>query len=363
MLPRTKLEACQRRFEELEHLLCSREVLAEPSRLSKLNRERTELEPVVLAFGRLTNVEKQIDDDRAALNDPELADLAKEELPELERELSELEQQVQLLLLPKDPNESKNTIIEIRQGEGGEEAALFAADLFRMITRYAEKMRWTVEVLSLSEAGAGGYKEVIFSIAGPEVYARMRYEGGVHRVQRVPATEAQGRIHTSTATIAVLPEADEVEVVIDDKDLEISIAASGGPGGQGVNTTNSAVQIRHIPTGMIVKCQDERSQLKNKARAMKVLRARLLELEQRKADEALTAERRGMVGTAERSQKVRTYNYPQNRVTDHRIGLTLHKLDSIVAGNLEELIDALRAHRQAELLKGTLDNDEHDPHE
>ena len=355
MLPRAKLEAVERRYRELEHLLCSQEVLANHEQLSKLNRERTELEPVVSAFARLTDVERRIEEDRQALTDPELADLAKEELPGLERELGELEQEVRLLLLPKDPNESRNTVVEIRQGEGGEEAALFAADLFRMITRYAERRRWTVEVLSLSEAAAGGYKEVIFLVSGPDVYARLRYEGGVHRVQRVPATEAQGRIHTSTATVAVLPEADDVDVQIDDKDLEISIAASGGPGGQGVNTTNSAVQIRHIPSGIIVKCQDERSQLKNKARALKVLRSRLLEIEQRKAEEALSAERKGMVGSAERSQKVRTYNFPQNRVTDHRIGLTLHNIDAIVGGDLDEVIDALRAHRQAELLKGSTD--------
>jgi peptide chain release factor 1 len=356
MLPRAKLEAVQRRFQELEHLLCSQEVLTNHDRLSKLNRERTELEPVVNSFGRLLDLEKRIDEDKAALADPELADLVREELPLLEDERTRIEQEVQVLLLPRDPNESKNTVLEIRQGEGGDEAALFAADLFRMISRYAERKRWTVEVLSVSESSGGGYKEVIALVTGAEVYAGLRFEGGVHRVQRVPATETQGRIHTSTATIAVLPEADEVDVVIDDKDLEISIAASGGPGGQGVNTTNSAVQLRHIPTGLIVKCQDERSQLKNKARAMKVLRSRLLELEQRKADEAMSAERRGMVGSAERSQKVRTYNYPQNRVTDHRIGLTLHKLEAIVAGDLEELISALRAHRQAELLKGTTES-------
>ncbi|MBK6513052.1 MAG: peptide chain release factor 1 [Polyangiaceae bacterium] len=355
MLPRAKLEAVQRRYAELEHLLCSQDVLTDHAQLSKLNRERSELEPVVAAFGRLTGVERQIEEDRQALSDPELAELAREELPELERELERLESEVQVLLLPKDPNESRNTVVEVRQGEGGEEAALFAADLFRMITRYAERRRWSVEVLSLSEAAAGGYKEVIFLVSGPDVYARLRFEGGVHRVQRVPATEAQGRIHTSTATVAVLPEADEVDVQLDDKDLEISIAASGGPGGQGVNTTNSAVQIRHIPTGMIVKCQDERSQLKNKARALKVLRSRLLEIEQRKAEEALTAERRGMVGSAERSAKIRTYNFPQNRVTDHRIQLTLHKVDAVLGGDLDELVDALRAHRQAELLKGQND--------
>jgi peptide chain release factor 1 len=355
MLPRAKLEAVERRYEELEHLLCSPEVLGDRARLGKLNKERSDLEPIVGAWGRLLGVERRIEEDREALKDPELADLAREELGEHEAERDRLLQEVELLLLPKDPNDSKNVVVEIRSGEGGEEAALFAADLFRMLTRYAERHRWTVEVLSLSEASAGGYKEVIALVSGADVYSHLRYEGGVHRVQRVPATEAQGRIHTSTATVAILPEAEDVDVQIDDKDLEISIAASGGPGGQGVNTTNSAVQIRHIPTGMIVKCQDERSQLKNKARAMKVLRSRLLELEQRKADEALSAERRGMVGSAERAQKVRTYNYPQNRVTDHRIGLTLHKLEAIVDGDLDELVSALRTHRQAELLKGTQD--------
>jgi peptide chain release factor 1 len=353
MLPRAKLEAVQRRYSELENLLCSPAVLSDSNQLTKLNRERSELEPVVSAFGRLLALERRIEDDKQALADPEPAELAAAELPELEAEQRTLEQGVRVLLLPKDPNDSKNTVVEIRQGEGGEEAALFAADLFRMISRYAERNRWNVEILSMSEASAGGYKEVIALISGPDVYSKLRFEGGVHRVQRVPATEAQGRIHTSTATVAVLPEADEVDVQLDEKDLDISIAASGGPGGQGVNTTNSAVQIRHIPTGMIVKCQDERSQLKNKARALKVLRSRLLEIEQRKADEALSAERKNMVGSAERSQKVRTYNFPQSRVTDHRIQLTSHKLDAIMAGDLDELVGALRSHRQAELLKGT----------
>jgi len=354
MLPRAKLEAVQRRYQELEHLLCSQEVLSNIDRMSKLNRERSELEPVVAGFVKLLDLERRIDEDRAALSDPELAELVREELPQLESERERVEQQVQVLLLPRDPNDSKNTIVEIRQGEGGEEAALFAADLFRMIARYAERKRWTVEVLSVSESGAGGYKEVIFLVSGPEVYANLRFEGGVHRVQRVPATEAQGRIHTSTATVAVLPEAEDVDVTIDDKDLEISIAASGGPGGQGVNTTNSAVQIRHIPTGMIVKCQDERSQLKNKARAMKVLRSRLLEIEQRKADEAESAERRGMVGSAERSQKVRTYNFPQNRVTDHRINVTLYNLKAFIEGDMDELMDALYARDIEERLKREL---------
>jgi peptide chain release factor 1 len=351
MLPISKLEAVERRFNELEHLLCSPAVLSNHAELQKLNKERSDLEPVVSAFAKLRGVEKRIEEDREALADPELSELARAELPGLEEERSKIAADLEVLLLPKDPNDERNTVIEIRSGEGGEEAALFAADLFRMICRYAEVKKWKVEVLSMSEASAGGVKEVIALVTGQSVYSHLRYEGGVHRVQRVPATEAQGRIHTSTATVAVLPEADDVDVHIDEKDLDISIAASGGPGGQGVNTTNSAVQIRHIPTGIIVKCQDERSQLKNKAKALKVLRSRLLELEQRKQDEALSAERRTMVGTAERAQKIRTYNYPQNRVTDHRIGLTLHKLERIIEGDLDELIAALRTHRQAELLR------------
>jgi peptide chain release factor 1 len=288
---------------------------------------------------------------RELLDDPELGELARAELPDLEVERLRLEGELSILLLPKDPNDERNTILEIRSGEGGEEAALFAADLFRMISRYAESKRWKIEILNRSDASAGGIKELVALVTGQDVYSHLRYEGGVHRVQRVPATEAQGRIHTSTATVAVLPEADDVDVNIDEKDLDFSIAASGGPGGQGVNTTNSAVQIRHKPTGIIVKCQDERSQLKNKSKALKVLKSRLLELEQRKQEEAVSAERRTMVGSAERAQKVRTYNFPQNRVTDHRIGLTLHKLDKIIEGDLDDLVAALRTHRQAELLK------------
>ncbi len=351
MLPIAKLEAVSRRFQELTHLLCAPEVLTDPNRLQKLNKERTDLEGVVEAFGRYQDITKRIAENRELLSDPELGEMAQAELPELDESKTKLEAELEVLLLPRDPNDERNTILEIRSGEGGEEAALFAADLFRMISRYAEQKRWKVEVLNISEASAGGLKELTALVTGQNVYSHLRYEGGVHRVQRVPATEAQGRIHTSTATVAVLPEADDVEVHIDEKDLDFSIAASGGPGGQGVNTTNSAVQIRHIPTGLIVKCQDERSQLKNKAKALKVLKSRLLEEEQRKQNEAISAERRTMVGSAERSQKIRTYNYPQNRVTDHRIGLTLHKLDKIVAGDLDELLSALRTHRQAELLK------------
>jgi len=350
MLPIEKLDQLTRRYAELDELMCRQDVLSDRNQLSKLTKERSDLEGLVAAFARYREVEKNLKDNEEALADPELRELAELEIPGLQAERGELEKQIQLLLLPTDPNDKKNVILEIRGGEGGEEAALFAADLFRMYGRFAETKGWTLEIMSLSESTTGGYKECIALVSGKDVYSQLRFEGGVHRVQRVPATETQGRIHTSTATVAVLPEAEDVEVQIDDKDLEISIAASGGPGGQGVNTTNSAVQIQHKPTGLIVKCQDERSQLKNKAKAMKVLKSRLLDIEREKQDAALSAERRGMVGTGERSQKIRTYNYPQNRVSDHRIKLTLNKLERIVNGDLEELITALRTHRQAALL-------------
>jgi peptide chain release factor 1 len=350
MLPLDKLEQLSRRYAELDDLMCQPQVLSDRVQLSKLNKERSDLEPLMQAFGRYREVARKIQEDEEALSDPELRELVQMELPELQSERTGLEKSIQFLLLPADPHDKKNTILEIRSGEGGEEAALFAADLFRMYSRYAETQKWTIEILSSSESATGGFKEVIALVVGKDVYAQLRFEGGVHRVQRVPATETQGRIHTSTATVAVLPEADDVEVVLEDKDLEFSIAASGGPGGQGVNTTNSAVQILHKPTGMIVKCQDERSQLKNKAKALKVMKARLLDIEREKQDAAVSAERRGMVGTGERSQKIRTYNYPQNRVSDHRIRLTLNKLDRVIAGDLTELISSLRTHRQAALL-------------
>ena len=353
MLPIDKLEQISRRYVELDDLLCDPQVLSDRNKLSKLNKERTEIEPLVQAFGRYRDVEKKLKEDNEALADPELRELAELEIPELDAEKTKLVQEIQLLLLPRDPNDEKNVILEIRGGEGGEEAALFAADLFRMYSRWAETKGWRVELMSLSESSTGGYKEAIALISGKDVFSQMRFEGGVHRVKRVPATETQGRIHTSTATVAVMPEAEDVDVTLDEKDLEYSIAASGGPGGQGVNTTNSAVQILHKPSGMIVKCQDERSQLKNKAKALKVLKSRLLDIEREKQEAALSAERRGMVGTGERSQKIRTYNYPQNRVSDHRIKLTLNKLDRIIEGDLEELVTALRTHRQAALLELT----------
>ena len=328
MLPREKLQALARRFREVESLLCAPDVLADAQRSRKLQEEHAALSPIVEKLAELEQVEAAAASAREALGDAELRELAQAELSAAETRQQALAAELRLLLLPRDPRDKRNVILEVRGGEGGEEGCLFAADLFRMLCRYAEANRWRVEIMSTSEAAAGGYKEIIALVSGHEVYSKLRFEGGVHRVQRVPATEAQGRIHTSTASVIVMPEADDVEVEIDERDLEINIAASGGPGGQGVNTTNSAVQIQHKPSGLIVKCQDERSQLKNKAKA-----------------------RKGMVQTAERSQKIRTYNFPQNRVTDHRIGLTLHKLDRVIDGDLEELVTALRTHHQAELLE------------
>ena len=351
MIPVGKLESIVRRYAELDQLLCDPKVFGDPQKLNSFNRERSSLSNIVEAFNEWRAVEKHVAEDREALNDPELGPLVKQELPELEQKLSNLEQRIFVLLLPKDPNDEKNTLLEIRAGTGGEEAALFAADLMRMYTRYAETRGWKIELLSSSDAAAGGIKEAILLVTGSRVFSSLKYEGGVHRVQRVPATEAQGRIHTSTATVAVLPEADEVELVIDDKDLRFDIAASGGPGGQGVNTTNSSVQITHLPTGMIVRCQDERSQIKNKAKGLKILRSRLLEIEQEKHDSAVRDERRGMVKSGDRSDKIRTYNFPQNRLTDHRVGLTLYKLDRVMDGDLTELLDAVGSFHQAALLQ------------
>jgi peptide chain release factor 1 len=352
VIPIAKLKAVKRRYQELEQLMCDPAVHAERDKITDLNRERSQLTAVVEAFDRWNDLERKLIEDREALSDPELGPLVEEEIPQLEAQKSELEQSIRVLLLPRDPHDDKNTLLEIRAGTGGEEAALFAGDLFRMYARYADSRGWKVEILSSSEAAPGAYKEIIALVSGNRVFSSLKHEGGVHRVQRVPATEAQGRIHTSTATVAVLPEADDVEIQIEEKDLRYDIAASGGPGGQGVNTTNSAVQITHLPTGMIVKCQDERSQIKNRARALKVLKSRLLEIERTRQQEQIQGERRGMVGAGERAEKIRTYNFPQNRVTDHRIQLTLHKLDRVIAGELEDLIDALVASEQAERLKG-----------
>jgi peptide chain release factor 1 len=352
MIPEEKLRMLARRLAEVESLLCDPKVVVDARRLRELGRERGHLEPVVAAYRKYESLAAQIADNRALLDDAEFGALAREELPSLETALQELGQQIRVLLLPQDPNDDKNTVLEIRGGTGGEEAALFAADLLRMYLRFAERRNWRVEVMSSSQAAAGGLKEAIVLVTGDHVYSVLKHEAGVHRVQRVPVTEAQGRIHTSTATVAVLPEADDVDVFIDEaRDLRIDIAAAGGPGGQGVNTTNSAVQITHLPTGMIVKCQDERSQIKNKSRALKILRSRLLDLERQRQADSVRDERRTMVGAGERSEKIRTYNFPQNRLTDHRIGLTLYELDRIIEGGLEAVVDPLIAWHQAQLLE------------
>jgi peptide chain release factor 1 len=346
-----KLDAVEKRYAEVERLLCEPTVISDQATFRRLAKERSELEELVGIVREHRGMLKQIADNRSLVSDPELGEMAAAELPDQLARLEKFEQQMTRLLLPPDPNDARNTILEIRSGTGGEEAALFAGDLFRMYSRFAERKGWSVEVMSLSESGTGGLKEVICLVGGKLVYSSLKFEGGVHRVQRVPATESQGRIHTSTATVAVLPEAEEIEVKIEDKDIRIDVQAAGGPGGQGVNTTNSAVRITHLPTNLVVYCQDERSQIKNRARAMKILRARLLERQQQAQHDAIAAERKGMVGAGERSEKVRTYNFPQNRFTDHRIGLTIHSLDRIVDGDLDEVVTALRTHHEQERLQ------------
>ena len=350
MLPTDKLDSLVARFREIEEMLCQPNVVGDAGRLRKLTQERADLHELVEVYGVYTQKSAQLADDREALKDPELRELAEMEIPELEAELEELQKRLEMLLLPKDPNDERNTFLEIRSGAGGEEAALFAADLLGMYRRYAESQGWKLEVTSISNASAGGIKEVIAMVTGNQVYSRLRFEGGVHRVQRVPATESQGRIHTSTATVAVMPEADEVDVKVDDKDLKITKTAAGGPGGQGVNTTMSAINLLHIPTGIMVRSEEQRSQHQNLARAMQILRAKLLEIAEREQADAIRAERRNMVGTGDRSEKIRTYNYPQSRVTDHRIQLTVHNLEKVIGGDVGELINALRSHHQAELL-------------
>ncbi len=314
----------------------------------RLSREYAQLEPVAKVAQALRAALSEAEDLRAMRDDPEMGEMAREELAALEPRIAGLEKELQLQLLPKDAADERNVILEVRAGTGGDEAALFAGDLFRMYQRFAQSRGWTVEILSASESERGGYKEIVASIKGAGAYAALKYESGVHRVQRVPQTETQGRIHTSAATVAVLPEAEEVDVRIEDKDLRIDVFRASGPGGQCVNTTDSAVRITHLPTGIVVSQQDEKSQHKNKAKAMKVLRARIYEMERRKLDEARASERRGQIGSGDRSERIRTYNFPQGRVTDHRIGLTLHKLDQIMAGDgLDELVQALTTEDQA----------------
>jgi peptide chain release factor 1 len=349
-----KLDSLEERFEELSRQLADPAIISDPKRYQKTARARAELEEIVEKYREYKSLSRSLSGTRQLLSeegDAELLKMAREEVEQLEAQLIECEGELRRLLLPKDPNDERDVILEIRAGTGGDEATLFAQDIFRMYSRYAEEKRWKTEILSATYSSVGGFKEIIASISGKRVYSRLRFESGVHRVQRVPATEAQGRTHTSAVTVAVLPEADDVEVQIDPNDLRIDTYCSSGPGGQSVNTTYSAVRITHIPTGEVVTCQDEKSQIKNKAKAMKVLRSRLYEKALSEQQETIAASRRSMVGSGDRSEKIRTYNFPQNRVTDHRINLTLHRLETVMAGDLDEIVDALITHYQAEALK------------
>ncbi len=348
-----RLEEVERRYEELEKLVVDPAVIANRREFAALSRERAGLEETVARYRERRALVREIDEHRELAQDadPDLRALAKAELPGLEARLAALDETLRTLLIPKDPNDERNTVLEIRAGTGGDEAGLFASDLYRMYSRYAERKGWKVEVLSSSATGIGGFKEVIALVQGKGAFSRLKFEGGVHRVQRVPATEAQGRIHTSAVTVAVLPEAEDVEIDLPEKDLRIDTFCSSGPGGQSVNTTYSAVRITHMPTGLVVSQQDEKSQIKNKAKALKVLRSRLYEIEMRKQQEAIAKDRRSQVGTGERSEKIRTYNFPQNRITDHRVNFTTHRLADVLNGDLHELVETVTAHFTAERLK------------
>ena len=348
-----KLSTVEGQYEELMSRLGTAEVQSDQAEYRKAAKQLSELEPLVQKYREFKAIQKEYEgtEEIVRTGDPEMRELAEEELTGLEQKRGAILADLKILLVPKDPHDEKNVILEIRAGTGGDEAALFAGDLFRMYSRFAERQRGKLEVMSSSESGTGGVKEVIASIEGRGVYSRLKYESGVHRVQRVPATEASGRIHTSTATVAVLPEAEEVDIQIQEKDLRIDTFCSSGPGGQSVNTTYSAVRITHIPTNTVVSQQDEKSQIKNRAKAMKVLRARLYEMEMRKQQEAIAKERRGQVGTGERSEKIRTYNFPQSRITDHRINFTTHQLHGVLEGDVTELLDQVAAFYNAEKLK------------
>ncbi len=350
-----KLAEVEKRYEQLESLLSDPQLVGKQREYSKVAKERAELEEIVACYREWKKNEQEIQGNRELLDerDEGIRELAKEELSVLRGRKEHLEERLKFLILPKDPNDSKNVILEIRAGTGGEEAALFAASLFRMYSRYAESRGWRVELMNTNPTGLGGFKEVIAAVEGKGAYSRLKFEGGVHRVQRVPVTEGSGRIHTSAVTVAVLAEADEVEVEIDPKELRIDVFRSSGPGGQSVNTTDSAVRMTHIPTGLVVSCQDEKSQHKNRAKALKILRARLLEKKQEEQHSEIAATRKLMVGSGDRSERIRTYNFPQGRVTDHRINFTLYKLDRVMEGELDELLDALTTHYQAEALQAT----------
>ncbi len=347
------MDEVEQRYVELETLLGDPKILGSPKEMQKIGKERAEASNLVETYRLYKRVQGEFSDSQGLLNegDEEIRAMAKAEMQALQERAAILEQKLKFLLLPKDPRDDKNVLLEIRAGAGGEEAALFVASLFRMYSKFAEQNNWRTEVISQNATGLGGFKEIIAIIEGKGVFSRLKYESGVHRVQRVPVTEASGRIHTSTVTVAVLPEADEVDVEINPNELRVDVYRSSGPGGQSVNTTDSAVRITHIPTGMVVTCQDEKSQHKNKAKALKVLRSRLLEQAQEEQHNEISEERRSQVGTGDRSERIRTYNFPQNRVTDHRLSLTLHRLDRILEGDLGELIDALHANFQAEALK------------
>jgi len=350
----SKIKEIEDRFEHLENELASPEIFQDNKIYRKYSKEHSLLSPIITTYRRYQSVQEEINDNMTLLDDPdqEMKKLAREEIESLKSDLSQLEKDLKLLLLPKDPNDEKNIILEIRAGTGGEEAALFAADLLRVYLRYAELKGWKTEILSRNITGIGGFKEVIILTDGQRVYSRLKHESGVHRVQRVPETETQGRIHTSAVTVAVLPEAEEVDVKINPDDLRIDTFRSSGHGGQHVNVTDSAVRITHLPTGLVVSCQDEKSQHKNKAKAMKVLRSRLLDIQQAEQQSKISEERRNMVGSGDRSERIRTYNFPQGRVTEHRIGLTLYKLEDILQGQLDMILDPLITHFQAEALKG-----------
>ncbi len=349
-----KLQALAKHYEELEGLLGDPEVMKAQEVYQKYRKEHAELAPLMQTFRRYQHLQRELADNQALLKeetDEELKAYAREEIQTLKDQAASLEEELRLLLLPKDPSDEKNVLLEIRAGTGGEEAALFAADLFRMYSRLAERRGWKMEVLSHSGTGIGGFKEIVASISGDRVYSQLKYESGVHRVQRVPVTESQGRIHTSAVTVAILPEAQEVDVQINPEELRVDVFRSSGPGGQSVNTTDSAVRITHLPTGLVVSCQDEKSQHKNKAKAMKVLRARLFDLKQQEQQQQIAQERKSQVGTGDRSERIRTYNFPQGRLSDHRIGLTLYRLEALLDGDLDELLQALIGHQRNLALK------------